>query len=142
MGCDIHVSMEIMDKDGVWHRDERIPGELIPDERWYYVWGFLFGVRGTHDEIPYHYLGWPEDAVTEDSEIFHSHTVIEYDEDAFEKIDWPDDLKECYWRIFLEYVWGRFKKSSYIKDVSGHHFANHRNGYWDHPMRMVIAFDN
>lgn len=144
MGCDIHISLEIMNIDGKWQEDTRMCDAIIPDERFYKVWGFLFDIRCDADylEFPYASEGWPEDVTIEDNEDFHSHTVINYDPVVFDQLRWPKELSDCYFRTFLEHVWGRFKKTSYIKEPCTHHTNIRCNGYWDHPMRMIIAFDN
>lgn len=107
MGTDIHFYIEKRNKQSKWEHVD-IPAKILPDDRFYYLFAVLAGVRNgfgfagckTHDPVvPYFECrGIPEDTSYkelnfEDDEerIYpwlgeHSFTYATYDE--IEKIDW------------------------------------------------------
>lgn len=116
MGCDIAIYFEEKDYTGKWKEIQVSPNAIIPENRFYQVWAFLFGVRN-EPEWEYKPLfanrGIPLDfsikEVKEDYENtycdWHSYSYITADE--VENLQWPDELKDCYFRVFLEYVFPR-----------------------------------
>ncbi len=114
MGCDIAIYFEEKDYTGKWKEVEVKPNNILPDSRYYQVWAFLFNVRNDDEwgykNFPFERRGLPEDCsipglkeqYEDDYGDWHSHTYLTADE--VENIQWPDDLKDCYFKIFLEYI--------------------------------------
>jgi len=114
MGCDIFLYFEEKDDKDRWKEIEVTPRSILPEGRHYYAWSFLFGVRDCPefglDQPLFARRGLPDDFsikdVREDYENLysdlHSWTYIYANE--VENIEWPDDLKDCYFKVFLEWV--------------------------------------
>jgi hypothetical protein len=116
MGCDIAIYIEEKDYLGNWKEVEVHPNSILPEERYYDVWAFLFNVRNGEYGNPkykdpvFPVRGIPTDCsmkdIIEDFENiysdWHSWSYLYYQE--VEKIEWPDEMKDCYFRIFLENV--------------------------------------
>jgi len=113
MGCDICIYFEEKNYEGKWKEIKISPSNILPDGRYYQVWAFLFGVRNDEKwnyNPLFPFRGLPEDCsmhdVREDYEDsysdLHSWTYVLASE--VENIKWPDELKDCYFRMFLEYV--------------------------------------
>jgi hypothetical protein len=113
MGCDISIYIE--EKiDNVWQEVEISPGEILPEDRYYKCWGFLFDVRNEPEwgfkNPSFVRRGLPEDCINkglrEDYENTYSdwHSWSYITSEEIEGIEWPEELKECYFRVFLEYI--------------------------------------
>ena len=132
MGCDIHLYFEKINHKGIWEQVEITPEEIIPDDRSYYLFAFLFNVRNYEEfKIPiskFSNRGIPEDSCIEkviEYECLHSITYILGSE--ISQIIWPEDLKDCYFRIFLQNV---FPRISDMWNIDGS------------DIRIIIGFDN
>lgn len=116
MGCDIAIYIEEKDYLGQWKEVNVHPDNILPECRYYDVWAFLFNVRNGEYGNPkysnpiFPLRGLPEDCSMKDviedykdtySDL-HSWSYLNYNEVG--DIDWPEDLKDCYFRLFLENV--------------------------------------
>ena len=99
MGCDIHLDFERKDHKGIWKEVIVTPQNILPDERNYTLFAFLFNVRNSTSEVhKFSGRGIPLDcsikSLIEDYENtysdFHSWTYIYASE--LEKIQWPENL--------------------------------------------------
>lgn len=126
MGCDIHIFLEKKDINGYW-KSTTMPWGILPDDRHYAVFAFLFGVRGDPGMGgKFASRGIPEgvEFYVSHSVDFHSHSYIYLNE--VKKIKkWPKEIEECYFQVFLENVWPRMCG---FKEEKNH--------------RMIVAFDN
>ncbi len=114
MGCDIALYFEEFSYTGSWKEVEVKPNNILPESRFYEVWAFLFDVRNdekwNYSNHPFARRGFPQDCsmkdVKEDYENtysdWHSWTYIYLNE--VENIIWPDSLKDCYFKLFLENI--------------------------------------
>lgn len=111
MGCDIHIFIEKKTDQG-W-KEVEIEGWLIPDGRNYALFGFLSHVRGSYEGTEAMDLGWPEDSeLKDDWRHDHYHTYLK---DIY-KWDWPEDLKDNYFKVFFEYIIPRHPELEFVKD--------------------------
>ena len=121
MGCDIFIVFEEKDYTGSWKEVIVEPGNIYPEDRHYEAWSFLFGVRND-PKWKYTSPCFPRRGVPEDCSIkeliedykniddyYHSYTYLHANE--IECLEWPDSLKDCYFKIFLDYVFPRISKS-------------------------------
>lgn len=131
MGCDIHIGLEQKGRDGKWFKIH-INHELLPNDRDYDLFGFLFGVRNRHATyVPlFANRGIPKDTSFSDwleyvpNECYHSTTYLTLKE--AQNIEWPESLDDTYFKVFCEFIFPRLKGT--IDDKEN--------------MRMVIYFDN
>lgn len=133
MGCDIHLYFEEKDHTGKWKEVLVTPDNILPDGRNYPLWAFLFNVRNDLQcrfrQHPFASRGLPEDCsikyIKENICVdIHSLTYIYANE--VDSIEWPEDFEDCYFKIFLEYVFPEI--SSTYQPLENH--------------RMIIWFDN
>ncbi len=116
MGCDISIYIEEKDYLGKWKEVIVHPNDILPESRHYDVWAFLFNVRNgeygnpKYKETAFPLRGIPDDCsmkdIIEDYENTYSdlHSWSHFYYNEVEKINWPDHLEDCYFRIFLENV--------------------------------------
>lgn len=98
MGCDIHIFIEKKTEEG-WKEVDF--GWLVPDERCYELFGFLSNVRGCSDS-PKMKSNWPKNSELKEDEGYHNHGHA-YVKDIL-KWDWPEELEDCYFKVFIEYI--------------------------------------
>lgn len=121
MGCDIFLYFEEKDYLGKWKEVEVKPNNILPESRYYEPWSFLFGVNDNLEwgfEKPlFANRGLPEDCSMKDvledyknpySDL-HSWTYVYANEVS--DLVWLDNLKDCYFRIFLEWVFPQLSTS-------------------------------
>ncbi len=114
MGCDIALYFEEKDYTGIWKEVEVKPNNILPEERYYQVWGFLFNVRNEdkweYTDHPFASRGFPEDCITQDLREDYENTYSDWHSWTYlyanevDNIKWPEELKDCYFKLFLEYV--------------------------------------
>lgn len=131
MGCDIEILIEGKNSEGNWEEIELSPYELYPDERWYDLWGFLFGIRGDFwKKGVFDARGLPNDCSDLDWKEDHAsnvsgdpynmgnwfgYTYILLHE--IKDIQWPKEFDGCYFKDFLNYIIPRLMSSYKFKDI-------------------------
>lgn len=127
MGCDIAIYIEEQNSEGVWKEVEVKPGNILPEYRHYKIWAFLFNVRNEAEwgfvDHPFSRRGLPADCsmedVREDYEDmysdWHSWSYILVSE--IDKINWPQEFNEYYFKIFIDYVFPTLSTMTCPKEI-------------------------
>jgi hypothetical protein len=138
MGCDIHLYIEKRNKYGKWE-ELKVPEELLPDDRHYWVFYFLAGIRGS-DEMKFkpqfEDRHFPDDTslpVEQDQENYlmcmygYTHAYV----DEILNAPWKEaELEEDYFYIFFKHVLRRLLS---LED---------RYRLKDRDIRVLIGFDS
>lgn len=114
MGCDISIAIEEKDHKGKWKEVNVSPYNILPGERYYKAWAFLFNVRNEkewgYNGHPFERRGLPLGCHIKDLKEDYENTYSDWhswsyiNSNEVENIIWPEDLKDCYFKVFLEYV--------------------------------------
>lgn len=125
MGCDIHIFIEKRVKDG-W-QEVVFPKWVLPRDRNYALFGFLSRVRSLYYGDRLMRTGWPVDCKLTARACcdFHSYGYTYLDN--IRNFNWPFELEDTYFNIFMQYVCMRHPD---LEDVE------------DRDVRILVCYDN